>query len=431
MRLKSSHLLVNLGFVAIGAALAVLVSLVMLNFLPQQRQLPHDLGGVSAVGTARFRHELAQILGAPVLSGNRVDDLENGGEIFPAMLAAIHAARASINFEDYIFRSGPTSRRFAQALEERARAGVAVHVLVDWIGGWSMDDEMVSQLRKAGVQFHYFHPARWFTLDKLNNRTHRRLLVVDGSIGFTGDAAIAEAWTGDDPKGSHWRDMEFRLQGPVVAQTQAIFEEHWITTTGQILLGSAYFPDLPVAGDVDAQMFSSSPYSSSQDMQLMHVMAIDGARSSIDIESAYFVPDKLMMTALKNALARGVTVRMVLPGTHVESAFVQDASRASWGELLHAGARVWMYQRSRFHVKLMIVDRHPTVAGSANFDNRSFKLNDEANINVFDSAFATHMTHVVDADIADSRELSWSNWNDRSWLRKLRDRLAALTDSQI
>ena len=422
---------VRAGFIVIGVVLTTLTTLVMLNFSPQQRQLSHDLAGVGAVTSARFAHELAQVLGAPVLSGNRVEDLENGGEIFPAMLSAIRSAHASINFEDYIFRSGPTSKRFAQALEERARAGISVNVLIDWIGGWSMDDEIVSQLRQAGVKFQYFHPARWFTLDKLNNRTHRRLLVVDGKVGFTGGAAISEAWTGDDPKGEHWRDVEFRVQGPVVAQMQAIFEEHWITTTGQILLGSAYFPKLAQAGNADAQMFSSSPYSSSQNMQLMYLMAIDGARSTIDIESAYFIPDHVMMTALKNALARGVKVRLVLPGPHVESRFVQRASRAAWGQLLDAGARLWTYQRSRFHDKLMIVDDYLTIGGSANFDNRSFKLNDEANINVFDGAFAERMTHVVDGDIADSQELGAAQWHDRSWLTKLRDRLDATTGAQL
>jgi cardiolipin synthase len=428
---SGSQVLVRIGFVALGALIATVVALSAINLSPQQRQLSHDLHGVGAVTGTRFGHELAQVLGAPILSGNRIDDLENGGDIFPAMLDAIGNAKRSINFEDYIFLAGPTSHRFEHALEDRARAGVAVNVLVDWMGAWAMDDAMVERLRKAGVHFRYFHPLSWSTIGELNNRTHRRLLIVDGKVGFTGGAAIAQAWTGEQPKGSHWRDLEFRIEGPVVAQIQAIFEEHWITTTGQILLGDAYFPALQPAGDLDAQMFSSSPYSSSQNMQLMVVMAIDGARSSIDIESAYFIPDKLMMTALKNALDRGVKIRLVLPGSHVEIPFVQAASRASWGALLQAGARIWMYQRSRFHDKLMIVDRYLTVGGSANFDNRSFKLNDEANIDIFDHSFASRMTQVFEGDMADSRELTAAQWRGRSLGRKLGEDAAALTDFQL
>lgn len=408
----------------------IAVVLAVLNLMPQEVLLNRDFHGVSPVASAQFHYEVSNIPGPTVLDGNRVVALQNGDRIFPAMLAAIRGARKSVDFETYVEWSGRISREFVDALSERARAGVPVHVLVDAIGG-RMNADRVEAMRKAGVQFEYYHPLRWYTLDRLNNRDHRKILVVDGRVGFTGGVGIADPWSGEARKPDHWRDMQFEVEGPVVAQMQAVFEDNWIVTTGHALLGPDYFPPLSRAGTSSAQMFASSPITGSENMQLMYLMAIGAARKSIDLEAAYFVPGDLMRKALKQALRRGVRVRIIVPGPHVDSRIVNDASQAQWGTMLQAGARIYRYQPTLFHSKMMIVDRYLTMVGSANFDNRSFKLNDEANLNVYDADFAARMTRVFDLDLSRSREVGLRQWRRRPWLRKAKDWLSSLTSSQL
>lgn len=278
-------------YIVAGVLATLLVILVILNALPQEKQLSKPLHGVSAVTSEQFRVEASSMLGPTVLDGNEVKDLQNGDEIFPAMLKAIREARASVNLEMYIYSSGELSKRFVAALTERARAGVAVHVLIDWVGANKMDEDVIRDLRSAGAQFEYFHPLSWYTIDRFNNRTHRKLLIVDGRIGFTGGADIADAWDGNASRPDQWRDMMFRVTGPIVAQVQAAFEDNWITATGDVLLGPDYYPTLQPTGTSAMQMFASSPDGGSTNMQLMYLMAINGARSSIDLEAAYFIPE--------------------------------------------------------------------------------------------------------------------------------------------
>ncbi len=416
--------------ILLGLLAALVVIVLILNAMPQEKQLTKPMQGVSAVTSDRFRIEASSLLGPTVLDGNQVEDLQNGDEIFPAMLKAIREARASVNLEMYIYSSGELSKRFVAALTERARAGVAVHVLIDWVGASELEDSVVQDLRAAGVQFEYFHPLRWYTINRLNNRTHRKLLIVDGRIGFAGGADIADAWDGNATRPDQWRDMMFRVTGPIVAQIQAIFEDNWITTTGKVLLGPEYYPVLQPSGTSAMQMFASSPDGGSMKMQLMYLMAINGARASIDLEAAYFIPDELTMQALESALKRGVKIRIVVPGPHAES-LPRAASQAQWGAMLRGGGHIYRYQPSLFHSKMMIVDRYLTIVGSANFDNRSFELNDEANLNIYDHAFGEHMTDVVDGDIARSKQVSLAEWQHRPWHQKLMDWLASLADSQL
>jgi cardiolipin synthase len=286
-------------------------------------------------------------------------------------------------------------------------------------------------MRAGGVRFEYFHPLHWYSLDRMNNRTHRKLLVVDGKIAFNGGAGIADAWDGNATKPDRWRDMEFRVEGPVASQMQAIFADNWLATTGEVLLGDAYYPDPPRAGNTAVQAFASSPDGGSTNMQLLYLMAIYGARRSIDLEAAYFIPDELTKTALRDALHRGVKIRIVVPGAHVDSPVARGASQQTWGVFMQVGARFFEFQPSLFHNKLMVVDSYLTIGGSANFDDRSFKLNDEANLNIPDRAFATHMTEVIDGDISRSREVTLAQWRDRPWTRRVADWLSTLGSSQL
>jgi cardiolipin synthase len=414
-----------------GALAAGVFGIVLLNVWPQEKQLQHRLGHVSAVESAQFRREMGTLLGTGVSEGNAVADYQNGEEIFPAMLAAIRSARHSVNMETYIYWSGEVSRKFVAALTERARAGVRVHVLADWLGSTRMKRQVVDELRAGGVRFEYFHPLHWYSLDRINNRTHRKLLVVDGIVAFNGGVGIADAWEGNGLQPDHWRDMQFRVTGPAAAQMQAIFGQNWLATTGEALLGPEYYPEVPHRGDLAVQAFASSPDGGSENMQLMYLMAINGARHRIDLEAAYFVPDELTLTALRDAMRRGVRVRLVVPGPHVDSAVVRNASQARWGAMLQAGARIYRYQPALFHNKLMVVDGYLTIGGSANFDNRSFRLNDESNVAIYDYAFAAHMTDVIGMDIARSRELSLAQWRERPWRQRVFDWLSSQAAEQL
>src|SRR5688572_27030204 len=243
----------------LGALLAVAATVLVLNFTGGEKRIERKLGHEHAVDDPQFQRELGTLLGPPILGGNQVVNLENGAEIFPAMLEAIRGARRTINFETYIYWSGEIGREFVEALSERARAGVKVHVLIDWVGSQKMDDKLVDELERAGVEVEHFHPLKWYHLARMNNRTHRKLLVVDGAIGFTGGVGIADNWDGNAESPKHWRDSHYRIEGPAVAQMQAAFLDNWIKTTGTVLQGDAYFPELDDRGDAEAQVFTASP----------------------------------------------------------------------------------------------------------------------------------------------------------------------------
>jgi cardiolipin synthase len=255
--------------------------------------------------------------------------------------------------------------------------------------------------------------------------------VVDGRIGFTGGVGIAPEWTGDAQDPAHWRDSHYQVEGPVVAQMQAVFMDNWIKVSGDVLHGERYFPPLPPVGTGRAQMFSSSPSGGSESMHLMYLLSIAAATKTIDLSSAYFVPDDLTVGALVAALQRGVRVRIVTPGPIIDSQTVRRASRAAWGPLLEAGAQISEYQPTMYHCKVFLVDGLLVSVGSTNFDNRSFRLNDEANLNIYDEAFAAAQTVQFEADLAQSKRLSYEGWKDRPLLEKAWEHLAAVLSPQL
>ncbi|HET7843396.1 MAG TPA: phospholipase D-like domain-containing protein [Xanthomonadales bacterium] len=417
--------------VVVTAALTFVAVVIGLNFVPPEKQLERELKHITGVRDPQFFREMSTLLGPTILAGNRIVPLDNGDEIFPAMLQAIRGAKRSITFETYIYWSGEIGEQFAEALEERARAGVKVHVLLDWVGSQKIDDEMLDAMRKSGIEIERYHPLHWYTLGRMNNRTHRKLLVVDGRIGFTGGVGIADQWTGHAQDPDHWRDTHFRAEGPVVAQIQSVFIDNWITTSGKVLRGPDYFPPLEAVGDTSAQMFSSSPDGGSESMHLMYLMAITSAEKTIDIAASYLVPDELTKRALLDALQRGVRVRLVLPGEHIDTDVVRSASRAQWGALLEAGAEIHEFRPTMYHNKIFIVDGYLVAVGSTNFDNRSFSLNDEANLNVYENAFAARMTESFERDLAQSRRITLEDWQHRPWRERAMDKLASLFKSQL
>jgi cardiolipin synthase len=393
--------------------------LLVANLSLGDKVIDEEVPALYSVAEPQFLRSMNVLLGPPLVRGNRVQALVNGEQIFPAMLAAIRGARSTITFETYIWWSGAVGRQFSAALAERARAGVRVHVIFDAVGAGKIDDASVDDMKAAGVQVEKYNPLRWHSIVRMNNRTHRKLLVVDGHVGFTGGVGIAAEWSGGAQDPEHWRDTHFRLEGPAVAQMQAAFMENWIEITGQVLHGADYFPPLEEAGAQLAQLFISSPGGGGESMQLMYLLSIAAARDSIRLSAAYFVPDNTEVRAFVDALRRGVKVQIVMPGPHIDSEVVRRASRASWGELLRAGAELYEYLPTMYHCKVMIVDQRWVSVGSTNFDTRSFSTNDEANLNVYDRDFAQAQARIFEEDLRRSRRVTLDEWQRRPLAEKL------------
>jgi cardiolipin synthase len=403
----------------------VIVTLLVVNFSSGEKQITHELPRLYSVADPQFQRSMGIMLGPQIVEGNKVEALLNGDQIFPSMLKAIRGAKETINFESYIYWSEDIGREFAEALSERARAGVKVHLLIDWVGSAKMDDKDMDTMRQAGVEVRYYHPLRWYNLGRINNRTHRKLLVVDGRIGFTGGVGIAGQWTGNAQDPEHWRDSHFRAEGPVVAQMQAVLIDNWTKTTGKVLHGNVYFPPLQAAGNSKAQVFSSSPTGGSESMHLMYLMAITAAEHDIQISASYFVPDDLTRKALVDARKRGVRLQIILPGKNIDAETVRSSSRGMWGELLQAGAEISEYQPTMYHCKVMIVDGLLVSVGSTNFDDRSFQLNDESNLNIYDADFARAQVAIFERDLKSTRRITYEQWLNRPWKDKAWEKVAS------
>ena len=396
----------------------LIVVIVALNFRRPEKEPNHKVERFYDTKDPQFRRELGVLLGPAFVGGNRIQALQTGDEIFPAMLEAIAAARRTITFETYIYWSGQIGERFARALIERAGAGVRVHVMLDWIGCDKMSHQLVEEMQAAGVEVERYHAVHWYSLGRLNNRTHRKVLIVDGSISFTGGVGIADQWLGHAENPAHWRDMHFKVTGPVAAQMQAAFLDNWIKTTGHVLHGDGYFPEIEATGPQEMQMFISSPEGGSDSMRLMYLTAITAAQRTIDMEAAYFVPDRLMIRELVAARRRGVRIRMLVPGIDIDSKVVGIASKREWGPLLESGVEIHVYRPTMLHCKMLIFDEYMVSVGSTNFDMRSFELNDEASLNIYDSNFAGEMTEVFVRDLESSAPYTFAHWKRRSWREK-------------
>lgn len=410
--------------------LTLLGTLIVLN-LRAEKKIGVRPVHLYSVDDPQFARSMSLLLGPPLLEGNRVETLINGDRIFPSMLQAISSARETIDFETYIYWSGDVGRQFAEALADRARAGVKVQVLVDWVGSQKMDNDSIELMKRAGVDFRKYRPLRWYNLARVNNRTHRKLLIVDGRTGFTGGVGIADEWAGDAQDRKHWRDNQYRIEGPAAAQMQAAFMDNWTKVSGSVLHDNVYFPVLQNAGTMAAQVFQSSSQGGAESMHLMYLLSIAAATRTIDLAMAYFVPDAITTEALVAAMKRGVKLRLILPNEHTDADLVRRASRAGWGPLLQAGALIYEYQPTLYHVKLLVVDGLWSSVGSTNFDSRSFRLNDEANLNVFDAEFARTQTATFEADLKRARRITYEEWEARPWNEKVMEWTAALFSAQL
>jgi cardiolipin synthase len=412
-------------------AVTLLVGVLARNFMGGESGVQRRIPRLYSVHDSAFARAMGLALGPSIVGGNRVVALMNGDEIFPSMLQAIHGAQKTITFETYVYWAGGIGEQFALALSERARAGIKVHVLVDWVGSDKMDASYGNMMEQAGVEFRKYRPLRWYNLGRVNNRTHRKLLVVDGRIGFTGGVGIADMWTGHAQDSTHWRDSHYRIEGPAVAQMQAAFMDNWITATGEVLHGDDYFPPLTPGGSLAAQVFSSSPAGGSASMELMYLLAITAAQRTIYLSSSYFVPDPLTQQALTDALKRGVKVQIIMPGKYIDRKIVRGASKSRWGDILAAGAEMFEYQPTMYHCKVFIVDELLVSVGSTNWDPRSFGLNDETNLNIYDADFARQQVEIFRQDLTQSRRITLAEWQARPWREKFTEQLASVFGSVL
>jgi cardiolipin synthase A/B len=393
----------------------------------KQIDKPIDVG--YSVTDEEFSRSIGHVLSAPVVDGNNVIELLNGDQIFPAMIAAITNAKKSITLEMYIWSSGEVSRLFINALTERARAGVKVHLLVDATGSSKLKRADREELREAGaevVSYNSFHLLRPFGL---NHRTHRKMMVVDGRIGFAGGVCLSDDWSGNAEPG-HWRDTHFAIEGPVVAQIQGVFMENWLQAQSEVLHGEDYFPKLDSSGSMPAQFFRSGPRDAAEHARLSYLMAIGAARTNIRLAHVYFAPSKVVLEALLEARKRGVEIEVIVPGK-VDNFVVDKASRSRWGQLLKAGVKFYEYQPTLFHCKIMVVDDSWITAGSVNFDERSFRVNDEANLNVWSRELAAKLIQTFEKDKTQCRELSENNFKRRNWCGRAFEQFFGLFRSQL
>ena len=418
-------------WILLAVAAGALIVLVVANLTSSAKKIEKKIDHLYPAGDSQFVRSMGSLLGPGIVPGNRVRALCNGDEIFPAMLDAIRGARRTICFETFIYWSGAIGREFAEALSERARAGVKVHVVLDWLGSGKMDASLLETMERAGVEVVKYHPLRWYSVGRLNNRTHRKLLIVDGTVGFTGGVGIADNWLGNAQDPDHWRDSHVRLEGPAVAQMQAAFMDNWMETCAQVLHGEEYFPALEPAGPHAAQLFKSSADDASESVRLMYLLSLASAVKSVRIANAYFVPDALAVSTLVAAQRRGARVEIIVPSRHIDQTLGRRASRSLWEPLLEAGIAIYEYQPTMYHVKVVVVDEVWTSVGSTNFDNRSFRLNDEANLNVLDPEFAASQAKVFEQDKARSRRVTLEEWRRRPWRERATDRLAGILRLQL
>lgn len=397
------------------------------NFFPNEKKIRHQIHAHYGVGDGAFTRTVGQMLGPPLLPGNKVTALQNGDEIFPAMLAGIRSAKTTITFENFLWHEGEVSDAFAAALVERAKAGVKVHFLQDALGCDELHGRAMNLLRRSPVELEVF---RFLNLE-MNFRTHRKLLVIDGRVGFIGGTGIADDWQGDGRRHGFWRDTHYQLEGPAVGQLQQAFMDNWVQTRAALLHGDDYFPPLTKAGGDMCQVFKSSAGEGSDCARLMLLISIAAARHHIRIANAYFIPDDLCRQTLIEACERGVKVEVIVPGPDIDAQTVRAVGKARWGPLLEAGVRFYEYQPARFHCKYLLVDDCWASVGSANLDNRSLSLNEEANLNVLDRDFVAMHTRIFEDDKQHSREVTLAEWQGRPWKQKWRGRLGMILRSQM
>jgi cardiolipin synthase A/B len=376
----------------------------------------------SAVGAAEPRHAtyMAGLIGAQLTRGNRFTVLTNGDQIFPAMLKAIAGARRRISFETYIYKKGEMAEAFTRAFEQAARRGVRVNLVIDAVGGSGIPDDHVERLRGAGCRLATFNTPSWYSVEEINYRTHRKILVVDGAIAFTGGAGIDDQWKGNAQDKDHWRDTMVQAVGPVARLMEGGFYENFAEAAGEV---TPELDDVQPVSDEEGAAFvvRSSPSGGASDLKRVYVLALGSAHQSVDITTPYFVTDESSRWAFQDAVRRGVRIRLLVEGDITDAMPVKYASRKHYEQLMELGIEIYEYQPTMMHTKTFVVDGVWSMFGSANFDNRSLELNDELNVAVTDRDLAGRLLADFEQDVKASRRLDLQTWRQRSMLMKARE----------
>ena len=381
--------------------------------------------------SAEFTSTMTGVTGMPLVAGNRAEIYNNGDEFYPAMLDAIESARLSITMEQYIFWEGEVGRRFAEAFAEKARSGIPVKLLVDAIGSATLGGEIFKILEAGGCQLAWFRPIHWYTLHRANQRNHRKSLIVDGSVAFTGGAGLADHWLGSAEDESEWRDIQIRVEGPAAAAQQAGFAQNWLLTTGEIIGGHEFFPEIPMKGSVPIQTILSSPSGGAGAAGTMYLIAVQCAQRYLYIANPYFIPDLRVTEMLAQACRRGVVVKLMLAGRQNDTWWARQNSVRLYGKLLEAGVEIYEFQPSMLHQKTMIVDGAWATIGTANFDNRSFALSEETNLCFQDSNLVDQLRRIFLADLARCERIELPVWKRRGAWQKSKEVLASLIENQV
>jgi cardiolipin synthase len=394
---------------------------------PPQYGLDHDV----TVGDPEFLNTMAGASGSSFVPGNSVVLLNNGDCFYPAMLEAIAKAERSITIEAYIYWAGEIGLAFAHALAAAAQRGVRVKILLDAVGSQSVGNEILQVLEKGGCHLAWYNPLRWNHLRRINNRTHRKSLIIDGRIGFTGGAGIADHWTGDAHDAEHWRDLQIRMEGPAVRPLQTGFAQNWLECTGELVTGPDFYPAPRPAGNLALQTIMSSPETGASTVRVMYVLAISAARVSIDIANSYFVPDHVSIDLFRDAVRRGVRVRIMVAGSSNDTMVTRLNSVRLYGAVLEAGVAVYEYNRTMMHHKIMVVDGQWSTIGTTNFDNRSFSHNEESNVSVLDEGLARQLTETFERDLRVCDQVTLDGWRRRNVAHKAAEALASFVQDQV
>lgn len=410
----------------VTATMAGAMRLAERRVYPPRFGFDHDI----PVTSDEFLTTVAGATGSPFVGGNSVEVLHNGDAFYPRMLADIERAEVSITIEAYIYWAGEVGTEFAAALDRRARAGVRVMVLLDAVGAADIGDEIMHTLEQH-CHVAWYNPLRWQTIGSFNNRTHRKSLIIDGAVAYTGGAGIADHWRGQARHPGEWRDVQVRFAGPAVAALQGGFATNWQKSTGELVSGAAYYPALIPAGSHALQVILSSPETGGSHVQTLYYLSIACARATLLIANPYFVPDEVGMQLLIEAARRGVTVRVMVSGIRNDNWLARHNSIALYGALLEGGVEILEYDRSMLHHKVMVVDGHWLTVGTTNFDSRSFAHNEESNVSVFDAGLARAYEDRFSEDIAACRPVTLAAWRARGWRQRVSERVAQLFEDQV
>lgn len=427
-----------LAVAAIGVA-AIVATILNLFTAIGERPGEASTTEVCSVHSEDFLLGMAGVINAPLHKGGTARILSNGDEFFPALYDAIRDARHSINFMAYIWKPGEISNRLFDLLEERLHAGVEVRVMIDGFGGLRARNERIEGFRRAGGKWAWFHPPRFGLITRLYKRNHRRAIIIDGRVGFTGGMAVDDQWLGDGRDPEHWRDCMVEVRDKIASNLQSAFAQLWAQVTGEMLVGSAFFPvehaesadrgpGEPISWHINVV---SSPSNESHPLRRVFWLSVEAARESIYITNPYFVPDLVMRRVLAEQARAGVDVRILLPNENIDIAIIRWASQSRWEHLLEAGVRIFEYQPTMIHQKLMVVDRRWSVVGSANMDVRSKELNQENVLGIRDAGFAEQLVEVFMRDLEFSREVSFDEWKKRPLWRRVRDRASVMLEEQF